>query len=347
MSHTAVRLLSLLSLLQTREWTGVQLADRLQVSARTVRSDIERLRELGYDVQATRGGVGGYRLGTAGTSVPPLLLDGEEAVAVAVGLRTGVNCIIGGMEEASLRALGKLEQVLPTPLRHRVRNLNRYTVPMPATRPVPVVDPELLTQLAGLCHSQERLRFWYEPSDQEPASDGHDVEPYRLINRGHRWYLLGYDVHRCAWQAYEVSSIRPRTPTGPRFTARELPGDAEVTASVPAQRWRHEATVRVHAAAAHVRHAILPAEGVVTPIDDRSCLLRIGAESISAIALILGRLDAGFTVDSPVELVEQIRTLAERYTRAAPSGPARSRTGPPGDQPGRDAVSRSVQPMSG
>src|SRR4051794_15426165 len=164
MSDTASRLLTLLSLLQARRsWTGSELAERLEVSARTVRNDVERLRSLGYDVHASPGMPGGYRLGAGGTSIPPLVLDAGEAVAVAVGLRTGVNCIIGGMEETSVRALAKLESVLPTKVRQRVRNLNRYTVPLPGSRPVPFVDPELLTMLAGSCDLRERLRFWYDP----------------------------------------------------------------------------------------------------------------------------------------------------------------------------------------
>lgn len=324
MSQTATRMLSLLSLLQgQRRWTGVQLADRLQVSPRTVRNDIERLREIGYAVEAVRGDVGGYRLGAGGSSLPPLLLDAEEAVAVAVGLRTGVNCIIGGMEETSLRALDKLEQVLPARLRDRVRNLNRYTVPLAGSRPVPAVAPELLTLLVGMCHARERIRFWYADTPGDPAdTSSHEVEPYRLVNRGHRWYLLGFDVVDDVWAIYELDRIRPRTPNGPHFPGRELPAEdvaAYVASRVPETVWRHQGTVTLHAPARDVVGRIAPAEGMVEPVDDHSCTLRIGAESVSTIALVLGRLGVDFTVTDPPELVEEVAGLADRYARATRS----------------------------
>ncbi len=320
MSDTAMRLLSLLSLLQgERDWTGGELADRLGVSARTVRTDVERLRELGYDVLATRG-VGGYRLGHGGTSLPPLLLDGEEAVAVAVGLRTGVNCIIGGMEETSVRALTKLERVLPSRLRQRVRNLNRYTVPLPSTQPVPVVDPALLSQLAGLCHSRERVRFWYDAApDTELAEDraAQEVEPYRLVSRGHRWYLLGFEVSTEKWDVFEVHRISPRVPIGPRFTPRTLSEEdiaRHLAELVPRASWRHEATLTLHAPAGSVE--LLSAEGVLEPMDDSSCRARIGGETLTSIALVLGRLGVDFTVDDPPELLEELRRLGDRFQRS-------------------------------
>jgi len=324
MSQSAVRLLSLLSLLQgPRTWTGAQLADRMQVSPRTVRNDIERLRELGYAVEAARGGVGGYRLGAGGASLPPLLLDAEEAVAVAVGLRTGVNCIIGGMEETSVRALAKLEQVLPPRLRRRVHHLNRYTVPVPNTEPMPVVDPALLMLLVGYCHRLERIRFRYGDAPDDPkASSRWDVEPYRLVNRKHRWYLLGFDVAGDEWEIYEVDRIHPLTPPGPRFRARGLPAEDVATfvaRRAPERSWRHRAEVTMHAGVQDIEGAIMPAEGFVEPIDDHTCRLRIGAESISAIALVLGRLGVGFTVHGPPELVDEVRTLGDRYARAAGS----------------------------
>jgi predicted DNA-binding transcriptional regulator YafY len=323
MSQSAVRLLSLLSLLQgPRTWTGAELAERMQVSPRTVRNDIERLRELGYAVEATRGGVGGYHLGAGGASLPPLLLDAEEAVAVAVGLRTGVNCIIGGMEETSVRALAKLEQVLPAPLRRRIRHLNRYTVPVPNTEPVPVVEPAMLMDLVGACHRRERIRFWYGDTPEDPdTSVRHDAEPYRVVNRRHRWFLLGFDVAGDEWELYEVNRMHPLNQPGPRFELRELPAEdvgAFVARRVPEMSWRHQAEVTVHAGVREVEGAIMPAEGFVDPIDDHSCRLRLGAESISAMALALGRLGVGFTVYHPPELVEEVRALGDRYARAAP-----------------------------
>ncbi|MDN5798229.1 MAG: WYL domain-containing protein [Intrasporangium sp.] len=323
MPSPATRLLELLSLLQLpRDWTGAQLAERLDVSARTVRSDIERLRQLGYAVHATRGGIGGYRLGASGSAIPPLLLDAEEAVAVAVGLRTGVNCIIGGMEETSALALAKLERVLPDRLRGRVRHLNRYTVPLPATQPVPVVDPARLTQLVELCHARERLRFTYEDLDAGEQGGGesrHEVEPYRLVNRGHHWYLLGYEITEQAWRVFRVDRMQPRTPTGPRFRPRELPAADladYVSRRVPDTAWRHRARVTIHAPAAAVRDQVVGAEGSVEPVDEHACVAVLGGESLTAIALVLGRLTSDFTIIEPAELVAEVQAIADRYHRA-------------------------------
>ncbi len=327
MSDTATRLLSLLSLLQgERDRTGGELAERLGVSTRTVRTDVDRLRELGYDVRATRG-VGGYRLGPGGTSVPPLLLDGEEAVAVAVGLRTGVNCIIGGMEETSVRALTKLERLLPSRLRQQVRLLNRYTVPLPGTQPAPVVDPALLTGLAGRCDRRERMRFWYDaaPGDGDDRDDrddraAYEVEPHRLVSRGHRWYLLGFDVAAGRWAAFEVHRLHPRVPAGPRFEPRELPADVErhLGELLPRTAWRHEASVTLHAPASEVD--LLSAEGELEPVDDDCCRARVGGETLTAIALTLARLGVDFTVHDPPELAEEVRRLGDRFGRATRAG---------------------------
>src|SRR6266511_595833 len=213
MLETSARLLRLLSLLQARrDWTGADLADRLGVSARTVRRDVERLRDLGYPVHATRGTDGGYRLG-AGAAMPPLLLDDEEAVAVAVGLRTATGGAIAGIEETSVRALAKLEQVLPSRLRRRVNALQTYTVRIPPDSPVPTVEPAVLTVLAACCRDHERLRFDYR--DHDGSASVRTVEPHRLVNWGRRWYLVAWDVDRRDWRTFRVDRIAPREPTGP------------------------------------------------------------------------------------------------------------------------------------
>ncbi|MGO1972271.1 MAG: helix-turn-helix transcriptional regulator [Propionibacteriaceae bacterium] len=325
MSQTAVRLLSLLSLLQVkRAWSGSELAARLGVSTRTVRTDMERLRELGYAVEGTRGGDGGYALGSGGSAIPPLLLDAEEAIAVAVGLRTGVSCIIGGMEETSIRALAKLERTLPGPLRSRVRNLNRYTVPLASTMPMPEVEPATLTQLAGLCDQRERVRFTHtgDPAEidaGQASTTEHEVEPYRLVNQRHRWYLLGYDIATEDWAVFRVDRMQLRTPNGPRFPSRELP-DSDVARYVarraPENVWRHRATILLHAPAAAVSGRVMPAEGCVQSVDETTSRLTIGAETLTAIALVLGRLQVDFTVEEPEELVTVVREFGERYRRA-------------------------------
>jgi predicted DNA-binding transcriptional regulator YafY len=213
MLETSARLLRLLSLLQTPgDWTGADLAQRLEVDVRTVRRDIQKLRDLGYPVHATPGAAG-YRLG-AGTKLPPLLLDDEEAVAVAIGLGTAASGTVTGIEETSLRALAKLEQVLPSRVRHRVNLLHSVTVSLPATGPA--VDPAVLTAVAAACREHQRLRFDYHSHDG--ANSVRDTEPHRLVHTGRRWYLIGWDTDRRDWRTYRVDRIRPRIPAGPRFT---------------------------------------------------------------------------------------------------------------------------------
>ncbi|MFC0030870.1 helix-turn-helix transcriptional regulator [Micromonospora chaiyaphumensis] len=317
MLETSARLLRLLSLLQTpRDWTGAELADRLAVSTRTVRNDVERLRALGYPVHGTRGAVGGYRLG-AGAALPPLLLDDEEAVAVAVGLRTAAGGSVAGIEETSLRALAKLEQVLPHRLRRRVTALHTHTVRVPHDQPGPTVDAGTLSLIGAACRDRERLRFDYVRHDG--TADRRDVEPYRLVNWGRRWYLVAFDPARDDWRTFRVDRISPRTPTGPRFAARDLPGDVvdRVRHGVSAAAWRHRATVRVHAPAEVVADRINPAVGTVEPAGDTACLLHTGADRLETIAVWLGLLDLDFTVEDPPELADLLRTLAARYLRAA------------------------------
>src|SRR5215472_13380817 len=198
MLETSARLLRLLSLLQTpREWTGGELGERLGVSPRTIRSDVDKLRELGYPVLATRGPAGGYRLG-AGAAMPPLLLDDDEAVAVAVGLRTAAVGAIAGIEEASLRALAKLEQVLPSRLRVRVGGLRSVITPVPFASDAPSVNPDVLTEVAAACRVRERLRFSY--LSHEGASSAREAEPYQLVNWRRRWYLVAFDIGRGDWR---------------------------------------------------------------------------------------------------------------------------------------------------
>ncbi|MEU6269140.1 helix-turn-helix transcriptional regulator [Saccharopolyspora shandongensis] len=328
MLETSARLLRLLSLLQTpRDWSGADLAERLEVSTRTVRNDIERLRQLGYPVHATRGTTGGYRLG-AGASLPPLLLDDEEAVAVTIGLRTAAGGGIAGVEETSLRALTKLEQVLPNRLRRRVNALQAYTVVVPGDGTSPRVDAETLTVIAASCRDHERLRFDYR--DHNHGDSRRVVEPYRLVNWGRRWYLVAFDTDRCGWRTFRVDRITPKTPAGPRFTPRELPQDLtdRVTRGVSAAAWRFRASVTVHAPAEFLSARIPPAAGTVEAIDDTTCVLHTGADTPEALAVNIGQLGMhgiDFTVDDPPELVELLRSLADRYLRAI-AGASRTNT---------------------
>jgi predicted DNA-binding transcriptional regulator YafY len=317
---TSSRLLRLLSLLQTpRHWTGSELADRLEVSPRTVRNDIERLRDLGYPVHATRGSVGGYRL-EAGASMPPLLLDDEEAVAVAISLRTAMGGAVTGIEETSLRALAKLEQVLPPRLRRQVATLQRATVHVRRGTGGPTVDPAMLSELARICREHLRLRFDY--SDRRQAASARRVEPYRIVNAGQRWYLVAWDMDRDDWRTFRLDRIREGMSPGLRFTPRPIT-DAEVEAlvarGVPASARQVQARVIVRTPAEQLAQRIGPWVGTVTALDDASCVLETGADSAEALAGYLGLLGADFTVSGPPELVDALRVLASRFGAATAS----------------------------
>ena len=315
MLETSARLLRLLSLLQARrDWTSTELATRLGVSTRTIRNDVGRLRGLGYPVDARPGMAGGYRLGT-GAALPPLLLDDEEAVAVAVGLRTAASGSIAGIEETSVRALAKLQQVLPSRLRRRVSAFQAYALPIPSRGPQ--ADPDVLTVIAGACRDHERLRFDYRA--HSGAASRRSVEPYRLVNYQQRWYLVAWDTERHAWRTFRVDRIKPRTPAGPRFTPRALPPDREIAAQVARgvgeATWRYRARVIVHAPASHVRGR-LPIPVEVESLGEDQCAFEPGADDPQLLALYLGMLDADFTiVDSP-ELVNALHKLTGRYQRA-------------------------------
>jgi predicted DNA-binding transcriptional regulator YafY len=313
--EASARLLRLLALLQSRhEWSGSELAVRLEVTTRTVRKDMDRLRRLGYPVQATPGVAGGYRLG-AGAALPPLLLDDEEAVAVTIGLRSAAAGSVRGIEEASLRAVQKLEHVLPGRLRQRVTALQTSMVPVSSLGPM--VDPEVLTALAAACYDHERLRFDYR--DHRGIASLRRVEPYRLVSWGYRWYLVAWDLERQEWRTFRADRIRPQAPTGMRFTPRPLPdGDVAtyVARTVGAATWAFRARVKVHASA-DVLVARLPfAIGLVEPIDPDTCWFDCGSDTPHQLAVYLGMLDLDFEVVEPTEFVQALARLAERYQRA-------------------------------
>ena len=312
----SARLLRLLSLLQTpREWTGAELAERLEVSPRTIRHDIDRLRGLGYPVHANRGAIGGYRL-EPGANLPPLLLEDDEAVAVAVGLRTAAGGAVTGIEETSLRALAKVEQVLPTRLRSKVNALQTHTV-LVTGRAGPTVDAEVLTLLAATCRDHSSLRFDYE--DRRGAPSRRSVEPHRLVNAGRRWYLVAWDTDRADWRTFRVDRLRPYLPLGGRFVPRALSDEAVqalIARGVPPAARRYQARILVHAPAAAIAERIGPWVGTVEAADETSCYLDAGADSLELLALGLGMLEADFTVTGPPELIGHLRSLAERYGRA-------------------------------
>ncbi|MFD5398711.1 helix-turn-helix transcriptional regulator [Streptomyces sp. NPDC127097] len=318
MSETSARLLNLLSLLQTpREWPGSELAGRLGVTTRTIRRDIDRLRELGYPVHATMGAEGGYRL-AAGAAMPPLLLDDDEAVAIAVGLRSAAGHTIEGIEEASVRALAKLEQVLPARLRRRVGTLGTATVALPYGDH-PTVDPEHLTVLAAAITNHERLRFRYRAGAGTRSK--RLVEPHRLVAAGRRWYLVAYDNDREDWRIFRVDRLSEPFPTGVRTPPRTLPAadaGAYVRERMQAAAATYRAVATVYAPASEVAPRLGgAAAGELEPVDEASCRWHSGPEALEWLAVRLALLGHEFTVHEPPELVAYLRAMGGRAQRAA------------------------------
>lgn len=317
MLETSARLLRLLSLLQAhREWSGPVLAQRLGVTPRTVRRDVDRLRELGYPVNASPGTGGGYQLG-AGAELPPLLLDDEEAVAVAVGLRTAAGQGIDGIGETSVRALAKLEQVLPNRLRRRVGALHAFTVPMLRRPGTSVVDAAVLTDLAGVCRDGERLRFEY--SDHDGAASRRTVEPHRLVCTEHRWYLVAWDLDREDWRTFRVDRITPKPPHGPRFTPRPGPAEdlaAYVSQGVSTRVYTAQGVIRLLVPVAEAERVVPPSSGTLETETESTCLLRTGAASLDVLAVHVLLMAIDFEVVEPVELTGHLRAARDRLTRA-------------------------------
>jgi predicted DNA-binding transcriptional regulator YafY len=315
--ETSARLLRLLSLLEIKpDWTGAELADRLEITPRTLRRDVAKLRSLGYPVFAEPGVAGGYRLG-AGASLPPLLLDDDEAVAVALSLRTAAGHAVSGVAEASMRALAKLEQVLPSRLRERATSIGLATVPL--TGPAPSVDAESLTTIARACRHCERLEFRYQRSpDTEPSQ--RLVEPHRLVQAGYRWYLVARDTGHGDWRTFRADRISGPRSTGVRFVPQDPPDAAAFVArSVTTAPYRYQARLLLHAPLQTVAELVPPTTGLVEPAGDDRCILITGSDSLDGIAFHTATLGLEFTVLEPPELAERMRQLAARMAAATGS----------------------------
>ncbi len=318
MTDPTGRTLRLLSLLQARrDWAGTDLAGRLGISVRTLRRDVERLRELGYPVEARPGVDGGYRL-AAGASLPPLVLDDDEAVALTVGLQTAASTAVAGMAEASVRALTKVVPVLPARLRRRVDALRAVTVPAPAwSDGGPAVDPALLITVAQACRETDRLAFTYTTAAGDPAE--RLVEPHRLVPLGRRWYLVAYDPERGDWRSFRLDRMSGATATGARFAPRRLPAeDAATFVRGGIDRFRSATAVEavVRAPAGVVRDRV----GRWASVDDAgagSCRVRLETDALDWAALVLGATRAEFTVTAPVELRELLGEWSQRFGRAS------------------------------
>ncbi|KAB8179350.1 helix-turn-helix transcriptional regulator [Microbispora catharanthi] len=317
MANTSTRTLRLLSLLQThRYWQGTELAERLGVSVRTLRRDIDRLRELGYPVEAQRGVDGGYQL-AAGAALPPLVIDDEEAVALAVGLRTAAQGAVEGIAESSVRVLAKVVQVMPARLRHRVEALRTMTVPAEWGGPAGVgVDPDVLTTVALACRDREQLRFTYQAADGR-QTDRH-VEPHRLVCLSRRWYLVAYDLTRHDWRSFRADRLTAPEATGYRFRPRDLPAaDAAefVRAGLDNLPRPYRVEVLVDAPATIARERI-GRYCTVEEVDAGHCRVRMTTHSLDWPIMSLGVLGAEFRVIEPPELLDRIHDWGARFQRA-------------------------------
>jgi predicted DNA-binding transcriptional regulator YafY len=335
MPKTSARLLSLLSLLQARrDWPGALLAERLDISPRTVRRDIDRLRELGYPIAAFKGPEGGYRL-EAGTALPPLLFDDEQAIALALALQV-VTTNGAGVEEAAVRALTTIRQVMPARLRHRVDALRVTTVEPTAPGGNAQVEGRTLMALGAAVHAREVLRFDYASTTPAPGSDDRAdrpprrVEPHHLVTYAGRWYLVAWDLGREDWRTFRADRITPRIPTGPRFTPRDVPGGdvaafvaGRFSGSGPLGDWLCRGEVILHVAASAVAPYVR--DGIVEELGPDRCRLVLGAWSWPGLAATIGRFDADIEVVGPPELRDAFGLLARRYADAATGPPTRVR----------------------
>lgn len=321
---TSSRLLALLSLLQSRrDWPGSRRAERLDVSTRTVRRDVDRLREMDYRITATKGPDGGYRL-EAGSELPPLLFDDDQAVALAVALRIAASSGVD-IGESALRALTTVRQVMPSRLRHRIDALQVTS----AGPPYAAVDPDLLLTVSAAVRAHEVLRFDYNvseslgPDDELPRP--RRVEPHHVVSRSGRWYLVAWDLDRHEWRIYRIDRMAPRTPTGPRFQARQVPGEgvaafvsARFKGSDGADQWLCTGEVVLALSAREVSPFVV--DGVVEGLGPGRCRLVLRSWSWSALAAAIGRFDANIEIIGPPALVDAFSRLGERYARAAGSG---------------------------
>lgn len=324
MVSTSARLLALLSLLQApRAWSGAELADRLEVSRRTIRRDVDRLRDLGYQVDGTVGADGGYHL-VPGSAVPPLLLDDDEAVAIVIGLRAAAGNTVAGIDDAAIRALAKLEQVLPARLRSRFAGLSSATVPL--TWEEPTVDPEVLTAVGRAISAGARLRFVYRAPDGTETR--RSVEPNRLVVLGRRWYVVAWDEDRDDWRTFRADRVHEPWSTGRPGPRRELPGGMDAADFVMERQLAQAPTYRL------VATADAPLEDVARRLGDGAgletleanrCRITIDGDTLAWLAFRLILLDADFEIHEPAELVTYVERLARRLRRTADRSLARPR----------------------
>jgi predicted DNA-binding transcriptional regulator YafY len=316
MLRTSVRVLRLLTVLQARRsWSGADLAEQLDVTPRTLRRDVDRLRDLGYPVQSTTGTAGGYSLGQ-GAFLPPLMLDDDEGVAVAVALHVAAGSSVTGIEGASQRAMAKLERVLPERLRRRSKSLRSSLLRLAEAGPT--VELASVAALAAACAANRGVAFVYR--DHGGVSTKRSVEPHRVVHMDRRWYLVAWDTAKRGWRTFRVDRIAPPIAETAHFTPRDAPDSdlaTYVTRAVSSGPYRHSVRVVLHAATDAMRARISPSEGLLEAIDDRSCRLIFGTNSFVTTAAWLAGLDVDFAIEEPHELALHVRRLAARFGRAA------------------------------
>ena len=334
MLQATVRVLRLLTILQARRsWSGADLASRLEVTHRTLRRDVDCLRSLGYPVQSTSGTAGGYSL-EPGALLLPLMLDDDEAVAVAVALHIAAASTVAGMEDASQRAMAKLERVLPERLRRRSKSLRSALIRLAEAGPT--VELGAVSTLAAACSGNRGVEFGYR--DHGGAESKRSVEPHRIVHMDRRWYLVAWDTARQDWRTFRVDRIAPPIAATAHFTPRAAPDDdlaRYITRAVSSAPYEHAVRVVLHAPIERMRPRIAPSEGLLEAVDAGSCRLTLGTNSFETTAVWLARLDADFEVEEPAELVNQVRRLGARLARACD----------PVDE--TDAAARSTLPPQG
>lgn len=314
MPSTSARVLRLLSLLQVRrEWSGHELSSRLDVDVRTIRRDVDRLRDLGYTIDASAGVGGGYRLGS-GDETPPLLLEDDEAVAVAIALGAAASSV-GNTQDVALRVLAKLDQLLPKRLRKKLTSVPAVTLSLVA--PESVASLSVLAAVAGACRDTVQLKFGYR--DMRGIVTSRTIEPMRLVHTGRRWYLAAWDIARSDWRTFRVDRIeaQPRLTEGPRFTPRQPPVDFATMVQKSITSWPQtlRARVRIKGSLAELRGRMPAWVGTLEPLDDRHCALTVGGDCPEMLAGMLLHAGVDFTLLDPPEAAESIRGVAERLLR--------------------------------
>ncbi|HKU40893.1 MAG TPA: YafY family protein [Polyangiales bacterium] len=316
MLQTSARLLRLLTMLQARRsWTGPELAERLEVTARTLRRDVDRLRSLGYPVHSTSGTAGGYRLG-AGAALPPLMLEDDEGIAVSLALQIVAGGTVAGIEDAAQRALAKLEQVLPNRLRRRIKTLRSSIVRLSDAGPT--VDLSAVSALAAACEAQHEVGFDYSDHSARPSRRW--VEPHRLVHMDRRWYLVAWDKTRSDWRTFRVDRIQLPLETGAPFASRSSPDDdvgAYVSRSVSSVMYRYQVCVLFAASLEDVRARIPGSAGQLEAVDAGSCRLRTGGHTLDSVLIWLACTGFDFTIEEPSELADHLQFAAARLGRLA------------------------------